>query len=508
MKRILILLLTLLLITGCSPETTDDTIDCNEYPNHIDCIEEDDNTTQTPTDFIDIYYINDLHGAILYDDDELGLAKIGNLVLTQKEQHPDNVLFLGGGDLLQGSALSNYYYGESTIELLNLIGMDAMVIGNHEFDWGLDQVLDYRDGNLDNGEATFPFLGANIFYEGTDDIPEYVDPYTIIEKGEKRIGIIGTIGDTLEYSIATKYVEGYEFRDSVSLIAYYSDYLRTEEDCDIIISLAHETGEINPDLLALESTERIDVIFNAHSHQSYTNLLGGIPQIQSSANGEFVGYVRINFNEGLVSTYEIDNLSMYNEPLLTESHQGVADQIEVYVTETDPIFNTPIINAGDSYSKYQLSEWLTEVMVKATTSDIAFHNYGGTRSSITEGDTLTKSTIFDIWPFDNIIKTVELKGSVINSLISSNQLAYYTTLSTFDDDTLYKVATNDYVFDKTTNPFLDGTNIVNTGIVLRDMVEDELLLQSELYDLFYITNDILINPQISTTSYNYKSRYQ
>ncbi|MEC9484472.1 MAG: bifunctional UDP-sugar hydrolase/5'-nucleotidase [Candidatus Izemoplasma sp.] len=507
MKRILILCLSILFLVSCGPQTVDDDIDCAEYPNHIDCIEETNDRDTVPTDFIDIYYINDLHGAILSDGEELGLANIANLILTKKADNPDNVLFLGGGDLLQGSALSNYYYGESTIELLNMMDMDAMVIGNHEFDWGLDTVLAYQDGNLENGEAEFPFLGANIFYEGTDDIPVLLDPYTIIEKGDKRVGVIGTIGDSLERSIATKRVEGYEFRDSVSLIAQYSRYLRTEENCDIIISLAHESGDINSALNELEGEERIDVIFNAHSHQSFASLLGGVPQIQSSANGELVGFVRIHFNEGIVSTYEIDNLSPYKEPLLSEANSAVSEQIEIYVTETDAIFNTPIITSGDDYSTYELSEWLTEVMVQATRSDIAFHNYGGTRSSIEENDTITKSTIYDIWPFDNIIKTVELKGSVINALISANQLAYHTDVSTFDDDTLYKVATNDYVFDKPTNPFLDGSNIVNTGIILRDMVEDELLLQSELYDAFYITNGLLINPLINTTTYHYKSRY-
>ncbi|MCF7925211.1 MAG: bifunctional metallophosphatase/5'-nucleotidase [Candidatus Izimaplasma sp.] len=507
-KRIFIVLLTLLFLVGCTNEPIDDSIDCNTYPNHIDCVEPDDSPVTGVTDYIDIYYINDLHGAILGNDDELGLAQIGNLILTKKAQNPDNVLFLGGGDLLQGSALSNYYTGGSTIELLNLMEMDAMVIGNHEFDWGLDTLLEYRDGSLDNGEADFPFLGANIFYQGTTDIPNLIDPYTIIEKGDKKIGIIGTIGDTLEQSIATRRVEGYEFKNSVELIAYYSNYLRTEEDCDVIISLAHESGDINPNLIGLEGNERVDVIFNAHSHQKSTNLFGGIPQIQSGANGEVVGYVRVNFNEGFISTYETTNLSSRNEPLLLESNALITNQIEVYLAETDVIFNTPIIVSGDYYSTYDLSDWLTKVMAQATLSDIAFHNYGGTRSSISDATTITKSTLYDVWPFDNIIKTVELEGSVINALIASNQLAYYTDHSTFDDTTLYKVATNDYVFDKTTNPFLNGTNIENTGIILRDMVEDELVLQSELYDLFYTTNSILINPLIDQTSYHYKSRYQ
>ena len=57
-----------------------------------------------------------------------------------------------------------------------------MVLGNHEFDWGLDVVTGYFDGNTENGEASFPLLGANVFYQGTTNIVEHIDPYTIIER--------------------------------------------------------------------------------------------------------------------------------------------------------------------------------------------------------------------------------------------------------------------------------------------------------------------------------------
>ncbi len=66
----------------------------------------------------------------------------------------------------------------------------------------------------------------------------------------------------------------------------------------------------------------------------------------------------------------------------------------------------------------------------------------------------------------------------------------YTEIPYFEPGILYKVATNDYVFDKTTNPFLDGEQIENTGIILRDLVEDELFLQSAIYDEFLLLNEI------------------
>jgi len=87
---------------------------------------------------LNIFYINDTHGAILKDGQYMGLSAIGHLILDEKTKNPNNTIFIAGGDILQGSLLSNYFYGESTIDILNSMQLDSFTIGNHEFDWSLD----------------------------------------------------------------------------------------------------------------------------------------------------------------------------------------------------------------------------------------------------------------------------------------------------------------------------------------------------------------------------------
>jgi len=222
MKKLisLLLLLTLsLTLSACSPTTDDNAVDCDLYPTHVDCLVDPDPDVNCDTDpdnevcsneeqelncdtdpdnelcpledsndFLDIYYINDFHGAILPDSDQLGMAYIANFLVTKKEANPDNVIILAGGDILQGTALSNYYNGYSTISMMNEMYFDAYTLGNHEFDWGLNTVTAYFDDNSENGEANFPLLGANVFYEGTTNIPEGIDPYVIIERAGLKIG--------------------------------------------------------------------------------------------------------------------------------------------------------------------------------------------------------------------------------------------------------------------------------------------------------------------------------
>ncbi len=501
---ILILSLTLVL-TSCNDDVDPYIVDCDMYPSHVDCLDnpepitcdtgyeliDDECVLAIEEDYLEFYYLNDTHGALLESDDQIGMAYIANLVNTKKTENPDNVLFVVGGDMLQGSALSNYYDGLSMINVLNAMDLDAFTIGNHEFDWGIDTILAYADGNLENGEANFPFLGANIFYAGTTDIPDGIEPYTIVQKGEHKVGIIGTMGYGLEYSIAESKITGYEFADPMTQIEYYSHYLRTVESCDVVIVVSHDVGEINDDVIALTGDYRVDAVFNGHSHSDYANLINGIPEIQSGHSGEFVGYVKMIFEEGIIDSYIATNYNKYSVALLSTVDSTVQALLDEYILETYDLFNTPIIVSDDEYSKYELTDWLVKVVKEATNADIAFHNSGGTRAGIDDGETINLAVLYQIWPFDNVIKTVELTGAQITALIVSNSLEYYTEVTTFDPDTLYLVATNDYVFDKSTNPFINGVNPINTGIVLRDLVESELLLQAEIYSLFNTANEIL-----------------
>lgn len=509
MKKIL--LLTLLLLTSFSLVACDTTkerlpVDCEIYPTHIDCLDDDpiidDPITEPVTDFdptniefLDIYYLNDFHGSILENSpDEIGFANIANFLITQKELYPNNTIILAGGDILQGSALSNYYMGLSTINLMNEMYFDAFTVGNHEFDWGIDTITKYFDDVEDNGEANFPLLGANIFYKGTTTNPDGIDPYVIIERGDVKIGIIGTIGYGLEYSIATSKVEDYEFALPVPIIEDIVYELRTEMDVDIVIVASHDPGNsLNSQLASLTGDYKIDAIFNGHSHSAYAETNLGLPVLQSGSNGEYVGHVRFELTNNELSTYSVKNIGFYSNELLRSPNDIVKEIIEHYQLETDSIFNVALITTGEYFTQTDLSKWIARMMRISTGADIGFQNGGGTRTSVPENTVVTLAVLYQVWPFDNVVKTVNLTGARIKSLMSG--LYYDTDILDFDDDTIYKVATNDYVFDKPSNPFITGVDPFNTGIILRDLAESELEMQNLVYDYFYYDNDVITTEQ-------------
>lgn len=116
-----------------------------EYPDNDQIIgdddlgNEDEQEDQITIDYLDIYSINDLHGAIEEDEYGRGLARIGNFLIEKKTTNPDNTVILVAGDMFQGTAISNLTYGGVVVEALNYIGIDAFTIGNHEFDWGFKE---------------------------------------------------------------------------------------------------------------------------------------------------------------------------------------------------------------------------------------------------------------------------------------------------------------------------------------------------------------------------------
>ncbi|MBN2300162.1 MAG: DUF5011 domain-containing protein [Acholeplasmataceae bacterium] len=473
-------------------------------------------------DYLNIYYINDFHGAILEDGSEMGLSNIGNLISNEKTLNPENTLFIGGGDILQGSLLSNYYNGASTMSALIQMQLDAFTIGNHEFDWGIDVITDFRDQSSGSIQATFPLLGANIFLEGTQTRPDYIDAYTVIEKGNLKIGIIGVIGSGLESSIATSKIEGYFFDDPVYWTAYYAEQLRTIEQVDVVLAVIHDNGinsGYNQSMSALTGNQRIDAVFNGHSHSAYADYITRtgvrLPYIQSGANGNNLGKVTLEFDEFKQVTQAFAvNLTASSDNRFSIQSDVVQPVIDIFYNQVEPLITRVIIRSGAYMSESSLTTYMAELIRLASDSDIGFHNSGGTRASIQSGQNITIGTLYEIFPFDNKIKTTYLTGAQIKAFMSTNYGSYNSTRvdnMVFEDDVYYKAATNDYVFDYSENPFVTGVDSEDTGILIRDVLEQVLRKQALTEPYFLLTNPIVLSnyPSIDVylASSNDKSIY-
>lgn len=444
---------------------------------------------------LSILSINDFHGQLEEDDGQAGAARIAQFIFDSKAENPEGTLLLAAGDMFQGTGISNVGYGLDVVNFMNMVGFDAMTVGNHEFDWGLDEVLKYRDGISENGEANFPFLSSNIISKKTNNIPNYIDEYTIVERSGLKIAIIGFIGYDQTADIATSMISDYEFLQPLEIVKENIKKARTSDEADVVIICCHEDNPALNNLLADGTNEyEVDAIINAHSHDLENKRIYRaseqkyVPVVQSSSSGEYVGLTTLVVDP---VTKDVKESAVRNVKMT--SNKAKNNEVEAFVSSVvykyAPIFSRVLCKAGAQISRTSGTNWAVKALFEYTNTyvtpvDVAFINSGGIRANafpIYEDENVTVNKVYQIMPFDNTIKTTKLTGKQLKQAfkisdgVSAGNFSiingvYYINNEEIDDDSLYSVVAIDFIFDKTQNPFVNGQDTVATGILFRDVL--------------------------------------
>ena len=183
---------------------------------------------------LDIFAFNDTHGNVV-DTQGKGISLAKASTALKELSKNKNSIFISQGDMWQGSVESNYTRGNLVTEWMNSLDFVSMTVGNHEFDWGQQYIVN-------NAElAEFPILGINVLYRDTNTRVNYLRPSTVVERDGAKIGIIGAISDCYT-SISSSFVEDIYFASGdtlTNMVKAESARLRSEENCDFIIYSIH-----------------------------------------------------------------------------------------------------------------------------------------------------------------------------------------------------------------------------------------------------------------------------
>ena len=226
-----------------------------------------------------------------------GFVRRVTLLKELRKQDPDLLLF-DCGDFSQGSPYYNMFRGEVEVKLMNEMGYDAVVIGNHEFDFGLDNMA--RLFRL----AKFPVVCANYGVKGTV-LEGLVKPYVILERKGVKIGVFG-VETVLEGLVQAKNCEGVVFEDPVVAAQRVATQLKEQEHCDLVICLSHLgwKGKRYSDEKLIAETRHIDIVLGGHSHsyfekpEIYRNLDGvEVPLQQMGKNAVYVGQMKVKMEK-------------------------------------------------------------------------------------------------------------------------------------------------------------------------------------------------------------------
>ena len=213
-----------------------------------------------------ILHLNDTHSHI--DPERSGKHAGKGGVIEQAlyidevraEKGKKNVLLLHAGDFSQGSSYFTELNGDLEIDVLNACRYDAVCLGNHEFDNGIEE-LARRLGNL-----KVPVVCANYDFSATP-LAEYVRPYVILKKAGLKIGIIGLLTDLSEV-VNSDIAAQLKYQYPVDVTNRYARYLKEEKDCDLVICLTHLgfEDESYTDVMMAPLTRNVDIIVGGHSH--------------------------------------------------------------------------------------------------------------------------------------------------------------------------------------------------------------------------------------------------
>lgn len=217
-----------------------------------------------------IVHTNDTHSQIEpveknapKEADKGGVARREVLMNQLRAEEPD-LLFFDDGDFCQGTPYFNKYKGEVEIKALNLLRYDAVTIGNHEFDNGVAALAKILK------KAKFPIVCANYDF-GKTKLRKIIEPYTIIQRGGLKVGVIG-LGVKLEGLVAIDNYAGITYQDPVETANKWASYLKLEKNCDIVVVLSHlgysypNEGDAIGDCQLAAKSRNIDVILGGHSH--------------------------------------------------------------------------------------------------------------------------------------------------------------------------------------------------------------------------------------------------
>ena len=420
-----------------------------------------------------ILHTNDVHGHLLADGETGGSARIAGIVRQIEPQ-----LLFDAGDIFTGTPIADMSEGRAVIDVMNAIGYDAVALGNHEFDKGIDVL---RDRMID---ADFRFLSANVLAPLED-----LQQRAIFDVDGIRFGVIGLTTEELKTTSHPKNMERVQVMDVVRAIENTLPLLAAQTD--FLIVLAH----IRPDeeLRVARAFPEVDLIIGGHSHRELRVpvRVGETMIVQTGDYGRFVGRVDIDFEDTEVAGMTARLIPTKDAPVDAEIRELLRPyEAAVESHMTSVVGHAPTEMKRSRVAESPVANLVADAFRKAGNTQIAVTNLGGIRADIRQGP-MTRAHVFELLPFDNTLVTMKLSGRVLTRILSRELMAVsgirvhldldrmpgerLLSLELSDgrvveDDDLYSVTTNDFLVagGDGLEEFGDGIDVHDTGVLMRD----------------------------------------
>ena len=440
---------------------------------------------------ISILFFNDLHGylrpfSIKTPDGKKevgGIARISTLINNIRKENTQKGIktyVFVAGDILQGTPLSTIFKGESAIKCLNAMGVDAMTIGNHEFDFGLDNFLKLQK------MAHFPFLSSNVHYRDTQKLLGL--PFTAFQVIDDLW--LTVIGATTNELLTTTKPENVVMLDVYDSVVTVNKSFSTNTTRGPVMLLSH--SKFKTDQAIAQSTPKLAAIIGGHDQVLFFPFrkVGNVEIFQAFEKGQYLGRLDLKIDQEshqakiVNKQYLPINASIQGDPeiekIIHSYYSQIENQMKVVIGSSSVFLDGERGNVR--FNETNLGNFVTDIMRQYTGAEIAFINSGSIRSSIQCGD-ITMEQIFTTMPFSNEIITVDLQGDeilkVLNRSVKGNK-------NDEDGGFLQVSGVKFSIFERSVNNVLIGKNFapLQTSKKYTVAISDFLFAGGDGYSIF------------------------
>ena len=388
-----------------------------------------------------VIHTNDIHGRYENNEESLGMSSVAALKGYYETQGA-NVLLFDAGDFSQGTNLVNYYDGLDSVHFLNAAGYDAVSLGNHEFDFGFDELKAMADA------AQFPILDANILSRETNE--PYFASNTVFTFGNMTVGVFGLDTPEAKTKASPKNVKDVIILDNEELFACAQAQVNElkAKGCDYIICIGHlgvdeeSTGRRSVDVAA--NVNGIDLLVDGHSHTKIDVgiVVNGTKIVSTGSYLEKIGVVV--YDGKTTKAQLVDDLytvggcpsmdafvKSFND-IVKEAYAGTFATTTSLLDGTRGNVRTRETNLGDFSAdayKYTAETYVADNELDMVI-DGAIQNGGGIRDTIAAGE-ISMDTLYKVFPFGNTVSIVTLKGSELLEALEASCFACPNELGGF-----------------------------------------------------------------------------
>jgi 2',3'-cyclic-nucleotide 2'-phosphodiesterase (5'-nucleotidase family) len=348
-----------------------------------------------------------------------GIANIGAMLAHKEKLDPASSIIVDNGDMWTGPTESTFLRGEPVIQAYNELGVTAVNIANHEFDFGTE-VLKAREA-----EAHFPFLGANIAKAGTKERPAFAKPYTIVERDGVKVAIVGLSYEDTPHTTLATHVAGLEFRPYGEVLKEVVPEVKAQ-GAEAVVVLFHDTAQVIGEVLKTVPGLGITAVVAGQDHRKSDTTIEGTPVVNPGPFGR--SYVRFDVAVDRAShqatvSYQIVDVSgevaapaFPPAPKLVAVAEAARQKAQSLSSEVLGRLSIPLPvgSFGDSPLGNLIADSWLAAFPKA---DVAICNHGAIRQPLGAGP-VTIGDLIGTIPFENNLYLVHLTGKQLKEQLA------------------------------------------------------------------------------------------